>query len=350
MDKASLIQWFELFQRSFPWREDRTPYRVWISETMLQQTRAPVVVDYFLRWMQRFPSIKDLSSADFAEVLKAWEGLGYYSRARNLHLGAKQIVEKYNGKIPDSFEELLSIQGIGPYTACAILAFAFQKHVVAVDGNVKRVIARHKGIETDLIKNPGKKELEQAAEELASEGFSWKVSEALIELGAMVCTPNPQCEKCPIIQGCRAHKEGKQRLIPWKKPKKPVQKIQRAALIFESKNALLLRQNEKGKIMADLHEFPYLELKDSFSKDKVVPYCEKTLKISMKEAEELDSISHGFTTYQVEIFPFYIKCSNQFPTDLGTWYSLSDIANFSFSSGHRRILQQLFPELSKVDL
>ena len=200
-----LLEWFEANKRVFPWREHPTPYRVWISEVMLQQTRAQVVVSYFDRWMKRFPNVEALAAAPIEEVIKIWEGLGYYSRARNLHKGAQEIVRKHGGRIPNTREALLELPGLGPYTAGAILSFGFHQRATAVDGNVLRVLSRFGWIAEDIGKIAARRKIEALAESLLDEKKPWVSAEALIELGATICLPQPrypmQCNgKSPVYQ------------------------------------------------------------------------------------------------------------------------------------------------------
>lgn len=218
-DHTTFHYWFEKNKRDFPWRRNPSPYEVWVSEMMLQQTRASVVVAYYERWIRRFPDVHALAKASRDEVLKAWEGLGYYSRARNLHDGARKIIEEFNGRLPFEKEKLKAIKGLGPYTIGAILAFGFQKNEAAVDGNVMRVLSRYFLIEDDLRSSRTQKMIWNRAERILERG-TYKTSEALIELGATVCTAKkPVCVQCPLKRRCLAFAEGKQESLPNKSKK-----------------------------------------------------------------------------------------------------------------------------------
>ena len=195
-DIEALKAWFLKEKRDLPWRENASPYWVWVSEVMLQQTQVSVVVPYFIRWMKKFPTISALAAAQCEDVIKTWEGLGYYSRARNLHKGAQTIVSNYNGKLPKTRNELLAIKGLGLYTANAILAFAFKKKAAPVDGNVRRVLARYDGVYESIDKTKVQKEIQSRAEKLLPERQSYLISEALIELGALICKKKTQL--CPM--------------------------------------------------------------------------------------------------------------------------------------------------------
>ena len=250
-------KWFLENRRSFPWREECDPYAVLISEVMLQQTRASVVVSYFQRWMERFPNVELLSQANESEVVKLWEGLGYYSRARNLLELAKVVVSQYDGKIPDTLEDLLKLKGIGDYTAGAILSFGFHKKGVALDGNVARVIARVSAFEKDVKRNA--KELRQIVHDLLPEKEPHIVMEGLIELGATICGKTPLCNLCPLKDNCLAYKKGIVKSLPILPERKKVTELFRFVACISFENEYLVKQNEKGEVMASLFEFPYID-------------------------------------------------------------------------------------------
>ena len=205
-----LLTWFDQNRRDLPWREGRprNPYYVWVSEIMLQQTRTEAVKPYFESWKRRFPTIEALAEAEEADVLHAWQGLGYYSRARNLHKAAREMVEKYGGAIPEDKKDVRALPGIGEYTAGAILSMAYGKHEAAVDGNVLRVYARLYGIESDILKSAGRKEITTLVEKTLP-ARAGDFNEALMDLGSEVCVPkHPKCEKCPLHGECAALRLG----------------------------------------------------------------------------------------------------------------------------------------------
>lgn len=331
-----LEKWFEENQRDFPWRINRTPYRVWISEVMLQQTRASVVIPYFLRWMELFPDVKSLYMASLDQVIKAWEGLGYYSRARNLHSAAREIVEKFGGEIPSSEESLLSIRGFGPYTVGAIRSFAFQQRAAAVDGNVLRVIARYFCIEEDISKNATRLKIAEKAEELLDPQIPWVTAEALIELGATICGVKPRCEICPLQEKCRSFHLGRAEYLPLKKKEKTATLLLRPVFIVKSEGFVLVKKGEKGKVMADLYEFPYIE---ASSMKNVVAKANKMFK-GLEFLGKLTPCSHTFTKYKAQLFPYLFKADHQFPSAF-EWVEISRLKELPFSSGHRKILTQL---------
>jgi A/G-specific adenine glycosylase len=335
MEIFSLRQWFQHQKRDLPWRRDPTPYKVWISEVMLQQTQARVVIPYFERWMQRFASIESLALAPFEEVLKAWEGLGYYARVRSLHASAKLLVEQHAGKFPSTIEELEKIPGIGPYTSGAILSFAFHQKAAAVDGNVVRVLTRYFLIE-ELISSRVQKKLRELTLALLPDHEPWVIMEALIELGATVCQKEPKCALCPLRDSCHGFLTRKTTQLPRMKQNIEYVQLDRQVAVVIYENELLLKQERENKVMADLYEFPYFEMHQQM--EEIV---EKTWKLKIEESKPLAKVLHSFTRYRVTLFPtlFKVKSKNFLPGY--EWKYREEIKKLSFSSGHRRILLQI---------
>ena len=245
-ESQKLKDWFFLNRRLLPWRENPSPYEVWVSEVMLQQTQVTVVVEYFQRWMNLFPTVQALAAAPSGKVMKAWEGLGYYSRARNLHQGAQYLMEHHGGELPPNREDLKNVKGLGPYTIGAVLSFAFKQKASAVDGNVLRVLARYFCIEEEIDKSTTRKKIEQLTNDLLPNREPWVVMEALIELGALVCKKKPACHLCPLQQGCRAFKSCKAELLPIKKPRIKITHLHRIVTVIHTGKKVLMKQGEKG--------------------------------------------------------------------------------------------------------
>ncbi len=329
--------WFKNNQRSFPWREERTPYKVWISEVMLQQTRASVVIPYFLQWMERFPNVAALAAASVEEVIKAWEGLGYYSRARNLHKGARQIVSYFHGAIPDSREELSRISGLGPYTIGAILSFGFQKRAAAVDGNVARVISRYFAIDENICRPKVRKKIEEKAIAFAQREEPWITAEALIELGATVCRPKPRCEECPLKTGCEGLQKGIAASLPIKSGEKEITHLTRVVTVVESQGQILVRKGEKGKVMADLYEFPYFE-----GIAQSPGHLEKILGFKVEFVQNLREVIQTFTRYKARLFPCLLKTATPVPVAGAAWVARERLSDLPFSAGHRKIARQIW--------
>ncbi|MBQ1240332.1 MAG: A/G-specific adenine glycosylase, partial [Lachnospiraceae bacterium] len=234
-----LLSWYREHKRALPWRENKDAYRIWISEIMLQQTRVEAVKPYFFRFMEHFPTVQALAEAPDDELMKCWEGLGYYSRARNLKKAAGVIVEQYEGSLPASHAALLDLPGIGSYTAGAIASIAYEIPAPAVDGNVLRVLSRVCGSRDDILKQSTKKRMETLVSEVIREGEAGDFNQALIEIGAIVCVPNgaPLCDSCPFYTVCASREEDLIGEIPVKTPKKK-RKI-------EEKTVLILQHGEK---------------------------------------------------------------------------------------------------------
>lgn len=342
MNVLALKNWFLTEQRDLPWRRTQDPYAIWISEIMLQQTQVVVVIPYFLSWMERYPTIYHLAQASVDEVLKSWEGLGYYSRARHIHEAAKDLVANFNGQLPSEEEKLKKIKGLGPYTVGAILSFAFHQKKAAVDGNVVRVLARYFGIEDDISKTSTLKQIRQIAENLLPEEEPWVINEALIELGATVCQRNPHCGKCPLNRSCHSFKNNMAKHIPRNSKKVKIEQLFRAVAVIQCGSNLLVKRGVKGEIMRDLYEFPYFEItQKEFSPNFLQKIIEETFSLEVEAIHQLKEVSHGFTRYQVKLFPALFSCDRPKEIQGMEWLSLQSLKQLAFSSGHLRIYQQL---------
>lgn len=319
---------------------------------MLQQTQVAVVVPYFERWMAQFPTIASLAAADLDQVIKAWEGLGYYSRARNLHRAAKQIMEKYGGMLPQTEPELLSIKGLGPYTVGAIRAFAFQQRAAAVDGNVLRVLARHDLVEEDISKAHVIKQLRARALEILPDYEPWVISEALIELGATVCTRTPQCNLCPLQTSCLSYAQGATHRLP-NKGKRPVVEVlhRTVALVTTADRQILVRRCIQEKVMQDLHEFPSLPLVHPVEAPTQLHvqwssyFAEHKVELEAMSQHRLAPVKHSYTRYRVTLFPVIYRCESATPIPEFFWMPIQRLSDLAFSSGHRKFLSPLLKDL-----
>jgi A/G-specific adenine glycosylase len=258
--------WYDSNKRFLPWRESRNPYYIWLSEIILQQTRVNQGYAYYERFIEKYPTLANLASATVDEILLLWQGLGYYSRARNLHKTALILVERYESRFPETYEELLELPGIGEYTAGAIASLAFNKPVVSIDGNVYRVLARYFGIDTDIHTSQGKNEFRQAAEELLDPDNPGRHNQAMIELGALVCLPiNPKCTECPIRDSCYGYKINQVTKFPAKMKKSTVSNRYFYYLVFNKNGKIIIRQRGETDIWALLYDFPMIEMKKAVS-------------------------------------------------------------------------------------
>lgn len=257
----TLIQWYLQNKRDLPWRNNTNPYIIWLSEIMLQQTRVAQGLPFFLRFTVAFPTVFDLANASEEQVLKLWQGLGYYSRARNLHKTAKQIAFELNGEFPKNYNDLLQLKGVGEYTAAAIASFAYNENVPVVDGNVFRVLSRYFDIETDIASAGAKKEFSQLAYELLPKGKANEFNQAIMEFGALLCVPkNPDCQNCVFNDSCLALQKKKVAQLPVKSKKLKVRHRFFNYLVFYDKdnNTLIHKRTQKG-IWHNLYQFPLLE-------------------------------------------------------------------------------------------
>jgi A/G-specific adenine glycosylase len=261
---SRLLAWYELHARDLPWRHTRNPYFIWLSEVILQQTRVAQGMPYYNAFTQKFPTVDLLAEADEQEVLRVWQGLGYYSRARNLHKTARFVHEQLDGTFPDNYHQLLQLPGIGPYTAAAIASFAFHEKVAVVDGNVFRVLSRLFAIDTDILSLKGKKQFTQIATDLLPARGSHIFNQSMMELGALVCLPrNPQCDICPLRLDCESRKAGIQATFPVRLKKQAPKARYLHYLILEHKGQLHLRKRTGKDIWQGLFDFPALETSEA---------------------------------------------------------------------------------------
>ncbi|HXJ12788.1 MAG TPA: A/G-specific adenine glycosylase [Candidatus Limnocylindrales bacterium] len=321
--RKNLLAWFTQFQRDLPWRRTRDPYRIWLSEIMLQQTRVAAAIPYYERFLERFPDVETLARAPQEEVLRLWSGLGYYSRARNLQKAAQAILTKHNGIFPSEPAEALALPGIGAYTAAAILSIAYQKKLAVLDGNVARVVARLAATRGDLRANGTWQKLQLAADRLLDEKSPGDWNQAMMELGATLCTPrSPQCLLCPLTEFCEARKLGLTDAIPEKRSKRSTVEITLASLVLLDGrgNTLLLappKSRQKSSAPDDVHtlvsrmwHFPTISLQKTGSTESLRKFAEKSLFRGRTLAAELlplKKVRHAVTYRSITILPFLAK-------------------------------------------
>lgn len=260
--RKNLLDWFRAEKRNLPWREDRDPYKIWVSEVMLQQTRVDTVIPYFRRFMEKYPTLDSLANASEEDLLKVWEGLGYYSRIRNLHSAAREVKERYGGKIPPDPEIFRRLKGVGSYTAGAVMSIAYNLPVPAVDGNVMRVLSRIFRIDDDIAKAKTKTMFEELASELISREDPGSFNQSLMELGALICKPkNPGCLLCPVREQCQAKLAGDQDRYPNKEKRSSGRTVAIvAAVIRDGKGRVFIRKRPETGLLANLWEFPNEEI------------------------------------------------------------------------------------------
>ncbi len=303
---SPLLKWFDQNARILPWRETPSPYRVWISEIMLQQTRVEAVKPYFERFLQVFPDVETLSQAEDDLLLKMWEGLGYYNRVRNLREAAKIIMNTYLGELPSEKNELMKLPGIGDYTSGAISSIAFGNANPAVDGNVMRVITRVCAEEGNILDKKVHAKVEKLVNNSIPAGRPGDFNQALMELGAIICIPNgvPKCEICPLYAMCLAREKGRISSIPYKEKKKERKTEEKTVLIIQSENNLVIRKRSAKGLLAGMYEFPSLE---GIVEEKKVLKHVKEIGFSPIHIKKLEDSRHIFTHREWHMSAFLIK-------------------------------------------
>lgn len=305
-----LLDWYHKNARVLPWRENTDPYRVWVSEIMLQQTRVAAVIPYFLRFMEQLPTVEALATAPEEQLLKLWEGLGYYSRARNLQKAAKIICAQYGGIFPERYEDILSLPGIGPYTAGAVASISFEQPIPAVDGNVLRVVSRLLELDTDLSGSAEKKQIEKLLSIIYPEGQCGAFTQALMELGAVICIPGaaPRCTACPLQQICSAFEAGTQATFPVTAQKKPRKKENKTVFLLHCKNKVALHRRPPHGLLGGLWEFPNAE--EHLDIDTAEAWLTER-GLSIQTFAEKAPKKHIFTHIEWHMRCYYAECDNE---------------------------------------
>ena len=303
--RRKLVAWYIDRARDLPWRRTTDPYRIWISEIMLQQTTVVAVIPYFERFLERFPTVNDLAVAAESDVLRLWEGLGYYSRARNIHRAANAIVERYAGAFPADLKTLQLLPGIGRYTAGAIASFAFDRRAPIVEANTLRLYSRLLGYDGDPRSSEGQQELWSFAEAILPRTAPGRLNQALMELGATVCTPRePRCESCPVRTHCRAFRDGTQTTIPRPKPKAAITAVTEASIAIRMGSKFLLRRRSSKERWAGLWDFIRFEIERD-AKTVSVPQLVESVKertgLSVELGHQVVELKHGVTRYRITL-------------------------------------------------
>lgn len=321
-----LINWFHAEKRDLPWRRTADPYQIWISEIMLQQTRVETVIPYYKRFIEKFPALIDLADADEEVLLKQWEGLGYYSRARNLQAGVREVAEKYGGRVPESRKEISSLKGVGPYTAGAVLSIAYGLPEHAVDGNVMRVLSRILLIEEDIAKPKTRKIFEEAVTGLISHEDPSAFNQGLMELGALICTPtSPKCLLCPVREHCTAFHEGRQHDLPVKTKAKAGKAVNYVmAAIRDGENYLMEKRPSTG-LLANMWQFTLVEVQQSMEAAEVEEVLSEQFKGLVKKTEKITSFKHVFSHLTWNVEGFIAEGQNLEITDNMKWVNAAEM-------------------------
>jgi A/G-specific adenine glycosylase len=304
-----LISWYNENKRDLPWRNTPNPYFIWLSEIILQQTRVEQGLPYYYHFIEKYPTISDLANADEEEVLKSWEGLGYYSRARNLHSTAKFIYQNLNGIFPDNYTDLLLLKGIGPYTAAAISSFAYNENKAVVDGNVFRVLARVFGIEENIADIKNKKIFDALADEILPQNKAALHNQAIMEFGALQCSPVPKCHSCPLTKHCYAFENHKQSELPIKINKTKVKTLYHYYFVVENEKGFLMQKRKGKNIWNGLFDFPHIVSEKPLNKSSI----NKELKSKLGDYEIINQskeYKHLLSHRKIMAIFFRIKTPN----------------------------------------
>lgn len=347
--QQALVEWFEQEKRDLPWRKTKDPYKIWVSEVMLQQTRVDTVIPYYNRFMKEFPTPEILAQAPEEKLLKQWEGLGYYSRARNLQAGVREVVDTYGGKVPDNRPEISKLKGVGPYTAGAVLSIAYNKAEHAVDGNVMRVLSRVLLIEEDIALPKTKKTFEKAVMELIDTEHPSQFNQGLMELGALVCTPtSPKCLLCPVREFCTAFNEGNPEELPVKTKKVKTKNLHYDVFVVQNEKGQFLveKRPEKG-LLANMWQFPMLE-----QKNKTEHTNEATLaafyKLDLINRDQLMSFKHVFShlVWHMDSYVIGAQQIGDVPEN-SKWLTIEEMKRLPMPVPMQKIWQQY--ELNEFD-
>lgn len=310
---AKIIDWYKVHKRELPWRNTKNPYFIWLSEIILQQTRVNQGLNYYLAFKKEFPSLQKFATAKEDRILKCWEGLGYYSRARNMHHTAKHIVKHFNGRFPNKYDELMKLKGIGPYTAAAIASFCFNEPYAVVDGNVIRVLSRYLGITQSFYSATGKKEFEKAAYRMLNKINPGVHNQAIMEFGALQCVPaNPNCHQCILNETCYAFKHQKVTELPLKKSKKEPEVKYLYYFVADYKNKVFIHKRTGNGIWKNLYEFPLIEGKEKWMSERLlatqIKKHFKTGKVYFLNHSA--EIQHNLSHQQLKIKFYHVQLSN----------------------------------------
>ena len=344
-----ILAWFQKEARDLPWRRTYTPYHVWISEIMLQQTQMDRVIDYFNRWMARFPDIASIVAADEEEVLKLWEGLGYYTRARNIIRSARIITTEYGGELPAEFDKLLQLPGIGKYTAGAIMSIAFNKEYPLVDANIERIFARLYNLDKQVKEKTTQAFIWRTARELLVPGRARDFNQAIMELGALVClAKNPRCRICPIRIACKAFNLNLVAERPVLQTPPRTIYIEMATGILRHDSRILIQKRKPRGVWANLWEFPggRLEPGETPEMALVREYLEET-EVAVTILQKITTVYHGYMNYRVTLHCYFCNFANgiQEPVLHGAqeyrWITPADLPCYAFPAGHRQFIEHL---------
>ncbi len=343
----SLLQWFSKNKRDLPWRKTKNPYHIWISEVMLQQTQVATVIPYYHRFLEKFPTIKDLAEAQTDDLMKCWEGLGYYARARHLQDAARAVLREHGGKLPHTREALRTLKGFGAYTSASVASLAFGEDCAAIDGNVLRVFARLYAIREDLRQPSTKSKVDELATLNLPKGRAGEFNEALMELGATICTPkHPQCSACPLTQDCSAFQQNAVALYPFKssKPKSPHHEI--AIGIVQHAGKVLIALRPPDGLLGNLWEFPGGKREPH---ESLVECCKREVEeetgLRVEVGERIAVVKHTYTHFKITLHAFLCTYQSGHAQPKSSkeirWVTLQELHQFAFPKANKAVINAL---------
>jgi A/G-specific adenine glycosylase len=347
--QTNLLRWFEKNGRALPWRKTLDPYAIWVSEIMLQQTQVATVIPYYHKFLKSFPTVGHLAKADLSKVLKIWEGLGYYSRARNLHLASRIVLSHFRGGIPDNLKDLLTLPGIGKYTAGAILSIAYNKEAPILDGNVKRVLSRLFALSNNPVRGKTEDLLWQLSESLIPKGFASSFNQALMDLGAMVCTPkDPQCLRCPLDRLCKGKASGEPERYPSRVIRKEIPHIEAVSAVIIKGGKVFLNQRPPKGLLGGLWEFPNWKIEEKRrlkSRLRLRNHIKKEMGMDVEVKESFGTFKQAFTHFKLTLTAYH--CEAIKTNKKGKWVPIRNLHLFPMSRIHRRIAEVIDGEIRR---
>ncbi|MFQ3609303.1 MAG: A/G-specific adenine glycosylase [Chloroherpetonaceae bacterium] len=343
----NLLQWFAKNKRDLPWRKTKNPYHIWISEVMLQQTQVATVIPYYHRFLEKFPTIKDLAEAQTDDLMKCWEGLGYYARARNLQDAAKTVLREHGGKLPQTREALQTLKGFGAYTSASVASLAFGEDCAAIDGNVLRVFARLYAIREDIRQPATKSKIDELATLNLPKGLAGEFNEAVMELGATLCTPkNPKCSACPLNQDCSAFQQNAVSSYPFKSPKPKIPHKEIAIGIVQRDDKVLIALRPPDGLLGNLWEFPGGKREAHESLEECCKReVEEETGLRVEVGERIAVVKHTYTHFKITLHAFLCtyRSGNAQPKSSQEirWVELSGLNQFAFPKANKAVIDAL---------
>ncbi|RMH78143.1 MAG: A/G-specific adenine glycosylase, partial [Calditrichaeota bacterium] len=345
--RRKLREWFRTARRELPWRNTADPYAIWVSEVMLQQTQVSTVIPYFEAFLRRFPTVQALAEADLSRVLKVWEGLGYYARARNLHRAARRVVSEWGGRIPEQYSQFRKLPGVGEYIAAAVMSIAFDQPRAVVDGNVRRVLARLLGMEAPVNDPRAAKAYRVAAEALLDREHPAAFNQAMMELGALVCRPrNPRCGECPVQRFCTAFAAGQQEYFPRRLPRRQIPEYPIAVGVVQRNGRLLITRRAEAGLLGGLWEFPGGKVREGESPEQAcVREIAEEVNLQVRIRSHLTRVRHAYSHFRILMDVFLCEYQGgevrlNGPVEY-RWIAPEEIDAFAFPGANRKFIPLL---------